>query len=96
MSSAEWMKYQKQADWELICINTRAEYQLVALVCLAWAFAGSLLLGVTSYLVSTLIARMRHPTAGKLYKQTFRVLWWTCLVLAFVSMWLCLMWFIQF
>ncbi|KAH3981887.1 hypothetical protein HBH98_066640 [Parastagonospora nodorum] len=96
MNGAEWKKYQKQADWEVLCINTRAEYQLVLLIFLAWAFAGSLLLGITSYLVGTLVARLRHSSAGKLYKQIVRVLWWTCLVLAFVSMWLCLIWFIQF
>lgn len=96
MSGAVWRKYQKQSDWEVLCINTRAEYQLVLLICLAWALAGSLFLGITTYLVSTLIARLRQSSAGKLYKQIFRVLWWTCLVLAFVSMSLCLIWFIQF
>lgn len=86
-------KWYSQADWEENCIDENAAMHLLYL---ALAFAGSLLLGILGYFVTAMIVKLRHQPLGPWSHRIFRLMWWTGLVLAFLGMWLCLIWFIQF
>jgi hypothetical protein len=60
----------------------------------AYFLAGTLVLGILCYFI--ILSLLRRFRERHLVRKICRFLWWASIILAFLSMWACLVWFIQF
>jgi hypothetical protein len=81
-------KASKQVSWETHCLG---EGNVMNLVWFTLSLAGLLILGIGCFVVGSFIASLRRQSAS-----WSRRVWWITLVTAFLTMWLCLIWFIHF
>jgi hypothetical protein len=81
-------KASKQVNWETHCLG---EGNVMNLFWFTLSLAGLLILGIGCFVVGSFIAILRRQSAS-----WPRRVWWITLVTAFLTMWLCLIWFIHF
>ncbi|KAF1828370.1 hypothetical protein BDW02DRAFT_466171, partial [Decorospora gaudefroyi] len=90
-----WYHDDEQTRFEDDCLDRYMEY-IPLIVRLTWSLAGLLVLGITGYVIASLVFTLRNWPAPAWWIRISRPLWFMTIAMTFCAMWLCLGWLMYF